>query len=301
MFLYTLDGMIAAEKGKTTLLGEIVNALPDRFSDVFLFLGLAFHPGVNTFLGAAAVCFILLVSYTGVLSKALGFAWRHEGPAGKVDRLAALLIAIILEIWRIKTNTVLPYVCCIGQSFFAWLMAWYVTGSIITILNRLNMLIVDIRLKEFTPSAIKGVVIYESKTGNTKTIAAEIAKIAGFSLYSISEGRYDFKEYDIVLLGSPVMRGRPSKSLADFIKKAQFPNKYGLFATYGMPVWGWISTRMLFSKLKKILSGKKMQFICSFSCPGFHHKYKTYKNRPNEIDILMAKNFGICIAEKYKK
>src|SRR5207248_7007122 len=40
-----LDGMVAVAAGKTTARGEIVNDLPDRISDVLIFVGVA-HSGL---------------------------------------------------------------------------------------------------------------------------------------------------------------------------------------------------------------------------------------------------------------
>ena len=37
MTLNTIDGVIAIERGNLRLKGEIVNALPDRYSDIFVF------------------------------------------------------------------------------------------------------------------------------------------------------------------------------------------------------------------------------------------------------------------------
>src|SRR5437764_4474666 len=45
LWLNMLDGMVALASGKASLVGEIVNELPDRFSDVIIFVGVA-HSGL---------------------------------------------------------------------------------------------------------------------------------------------------------------------------------------------------------------------------------------------------------------
>ena len=66
MILNTLDGLIALDQGKKTLVGDIVNALPDRYCDVFVLVGIALYPGVNKLLGLAMVCSVLLVRLASV-------------------------------------------------------------------------------------------------------------------------------------------------------------------------------------------------------------------------------------------
>ena len=97
MTLNTIDGVIAIERGNLKLKGEIINALPDRYSDIFILLGIAFSPLCPTILGAVGMASMFLVSYTGMLSKAIGANWQHHGPLGKVERLILIMIFSLLE------------------------------------------------------------------------------------------------------------------------------------------------------------------------------------------------------------
>ena len=67
MTLNTIDGVIAIERGNLRLKGEIVNALPDRYSDIFVLIGIAMSPLCNPFLGIIGMASMFLVSYTGML------------------------------------------------------------------------------------------------------------------------------------------------------------------------------------------------------------------------------------------
>ena len=87
MTLNTIDGVIAIERGNLRLKGEIVNALPDRYSDIFVLIGIALSPMCTPLLGMLGMASMFLVSYTGMLSKAIGAKWQHHGPLGKVERL----------------------------------------------------------------------------------------------------------------------------------------------------------------------------------------------------------------------
>jgi phosphatidylglycerophosphate synthase len=55
LWLNTLDGMVAMASGKASRAGEIVNELPDRFSDAIIFVG-AGHSGLCEPIGCYALC-----------------------------------------------------------------------------------------------------------------------------------------------------------------------------------------------------------------------------------------------------
>jgi|SRR3989344_5693088 len=96
--LNALDGLIARElKVKNQKFGEVLNELSDRFSDVIIFLGIAFSSFVVIYLAFIVIIFILLNSYLAILSKAAGGKRRYEGIIGKADRMFWLsVIAIII-------------------------------------------------------------------------------------------------------------------------------------------------------------------------------------------------------------
>src|SRR3989339_1116448 len=97
MTMNTIDGVIAIERGNLRLKGEIVNALPDRYSDIFIMIGIALSPLCNPVLGIIGLCSMFLVSYTGMMGKALGVEWQHHGPLGKVERLSILMIFSLFQ------------------------------------------------------------------------------------------------------------------------------------------------------------------------------------------------------------
>jgi len=148
MTLNTIDGVIAIERGKLRLKGEIVNALPDRYSDIFVMLGIAFSPYCCIHIGTIAAISVLLVSYTGMLGKAVGVNWQHHGPLGKVERLILMMIASFVQ--YILTARGLKYF-----TFFSYrttplelLMFLFIVGAQITIFNRVRGMLKEIREKE---------------------------------------------------------------------------------------------------------------------------------------------------------
>lgn len=85
-----LDGMVALASGKASRTGEIINELPDRISDVLIFVGVA-HSGLCHPLSAYWVAiFALLVAYVGTLGQAVGAQREFSGLMAKPWRMVAL-------------------------------------------------------------------------------------------------------------------------------------------------------------------------------------------------------------------
>ncbi len=85
-----LDGMVAVASGKASRRGEILNDLPDRFSDVIVFAAVAesglCHPTLGYWTAIAAV----LTAYVGILSQAVGAPRQFSGWMSKPWRMVAL-------------------------------------------------------------------------------------------------------------------------------------------------------------------------------------------------------------------
>jgi phosphatidylglycerophosphate synthase len=90
LWLNMLDGMVALASGKASRTGEIANELPDRISDVLIFVGVA-HSGLCHPLGGYwAAIFALLVAYVGTLGQAVGVQREFSGLMAKPWRMVAL-------------------------------------------------------------------------------------------------------------------------------------------------------------------------------------------------------------------
>lgn len=90
LWLNMLDGMVALASGKASLVGEIVNDLPDRVSDVVIFVGVA-HSGLCHLLTGywTALC-ALFVAYVGTLGQAVGVQREFSGVMSKPWRMVVL-------------------------------------------------------------------------------------------------------------------------------------------------------------------------------------------------------------------
>ncbi|HVX62393.1 MAG TPA: hypothetical protein VHC19_17375 [Pirellulales bacterium] len=90
LWLNMLDGMVALASGKASRTGEIANELPDRISDVAIFVGVA-HSGLcHVLSGYWAAIFALLVAYVGTLGQAVGVQREFSGVMTKPWRMVTL-------------------------------------------------------------------------------------------------------------------------------------------------------------------------------------------------------------------
>jgi phosphatidylglycerophosphate synthase len=90
LWFNVLDGMVALASGTASAVGEIVNELPDRISDVLIFVGLA-HSGLcHALSGYWGAIFALLVAYVGILGQAVGVQREFSGIMSKPWRMVVL-------------------------------------------------------------------------------------------------------------------------------------------------------------------------------------------------------------------
>ena len=87
-----LDGMVAVAASKASRRGEILNDLPDRISDVIIFIGVAHSGFMHPLLGYWAAIFSVLTAYVGLFGQALGVQREFGGIMSKPWRMVALSI-----------------------------------------------------------------------------------------------------------------------------------------------------------------------------------------------------------------
>ena len=242
---------------------------------------------------------MLLVSYTGMLGKAVGVEWQHHGPLGKVERLICVMAFTLLQYLCLRRG--FAHVSILGYSFTSleWCMVLFVVLGQVTVFNRVRSMLRQIAAREWPARAeshLAGkriLVTYDSRTGNTARVASRIGEALRAEVRRLDDVT-EADGYDLVVLGSPNMRGRPSGKVAQFLRKLRCTTGYAIFITYGMPVWGVLSTRMCTSFLRKT-AGRKPTGV--FSCKGRHAKYGTFKNHPTSEDLVSAYLFGVKLGK----
>jgi len=85
-----LDGMVALAAGSASRRGEILNELPDRISDVLIFVGAAHSGWMRPLFGYWAAIFSLGTAYVGTLGQAVGAEREYGGMMSKPWRMVVL-------------------------------------------------------------------------------------------------------------------------------------------------------------------------------------------------------------------
>jgi phosphatidylglycerophosphate synthase len=85
-----LDGMVAVAAGKASARGEIVNDLPDRVSDVIIFVGVAHSDLMSPLIGYWTAIVSVLTAYVGLFGQAIGRRREFGGIMSKPWRMVAL-------------------------------------------------------------------------------------------------------------------------------------------------------------------------------------------------------------------
>ena len=125
-----LDGMVAVAAGKASRRGEILNDLPDRVSDVIIFVGLSHSGLMNPIFGYWAAIAALLTAYVGLFGQALGVQREFGGIMSKPWRMVALHIGAWLEF--------LSYRSFGGFTILDWTCFIVIAGCVQTIVVRLK-------------------------------------------------------------------------------------------------------------------------------------------------------------------
>lgn len=134
-----LDGMVAMASGKASLRGEILNDLPDRISDVVIFVGVA-HSGLNAVAsGYWAAIMALLTAYVGLFGQALKVQREFSGWMSKPWRMVVLHLGAWLMFGLIRWNRGNEVWC--GLTAMDWMCIVVIAGCVQTIWVRLSRIL----------------------------------------------------------------------------------------------------------------------------------------------------------------
>ena len=112
-----LDGLVAFAACKVSRRGEILNDLPDRVSDIVIFVGVAHSGLMNPLIGYWAAIFAVLTSYVGLFGQALGVQRQFGGMMSKPWRMIALHVGAWLTFFlgqqSLATFTIFDWTCLV--------------------------------------------------------------------------------------------------------------------------------------------------------------------------------------------
>ena len=93
-----IDGKVAKITNKSSIKGDFLDHALDRYGDVIILSGLALSSW-NRYptLGILAISGMLLTSYMGTQSQAIGYKRNYSGFLGRADRLILLMVAAVIQ------------------------------------------------------------------------------------------------------------------------------------------------------------------------------------------------------------
>jgi len=136
-----IDGKVAKITKKTSLRGDFLDHALDRYADVFMVGGLALSSWCRPSIGLLAIIGMLLTSYMGTQSQAIGHKRDYSGLLGRADRLVLLMIfPIVQHIWLrsfiqqflIENSIKLPW----NTTILEWVLIYFAVVGNITAIQR---------------------------------------------------------------------------------------------------------------------------------------------------------------------
>ena len=104
LWLNMFDGMVALAAGKASKKGEIINDLPDRISDVLIFLGVAHSGWCNAYYAYWVAIAAVIVAYVGLFGQAVGVQREFSGMMAKPWRIVLLSIGALATMFLVLND-----------------------------------------------------------------------------------------------------------------------------------------------------------------------------------------------------
>lgn len=96
-FFDAIDGAVAHLTGKASPRGDMVDHVIDRYADFFMIAGVSLSTFADIRIGLIALGCVMIASYMGTQSQALGLKRDYGGVLGRAERMVLLMIFLILQ------------------------------------------------------------------------------------------------------------------------------------------------------------------------------------------------------------
>ncbi|WP_136715298.1 CDP-alcohol phosphatidyltransferase family protein [Halorientalis salina] len=126
-WLDLLDGALARRLGTDSKAGDLLDHVLDRYADIVMLVGMA--AGLGRYpLGLAAVTGVLMTSYLGTQSQAVGLDRVYGGLLGRADRLALMgFVGLAAAVYPASLS---------GLTLVGWLLVLFAVVGHFTALQR---------------------------------------------------------------------------------------------------------------------------------------------------------------------
>lgn len=111
---------------------------------------------------------------------------------------------------------------------------------------------------------MRAIILYASKSGNTKKIADSMAAQLGCEAIKITPentpATFDLEQYDLILVGTGLYAGTPNEDIVKFLHHLNLKSQkqFGLFITWGGAPR---SDKIALGKLEALLEGKSQKVL----------------------------------------
>ncbi|MHB1439372.1 MAG: CDP-alcohol phosphatidyltransferase family protein [Cuniculiplasma sp.] len=126
--LDAVDGFVARKRNISSRSGDMLDHTFDRYSDIALITGFSFSIFGNVYLGMLALGGVFMTSYLGTQSQALGLKRNYGGLLGRADRLAIMLVIILVELAFPFNLKFLIQITPVNLMLLWFLIAGYITS-----------------------------------------------------------------------------------------------------------------------------------------------------------------------------
>jgi archaetidylinositol phosphate synthase len=132
-FFDALDGKIAKMNKTASLRGDFLDHALDRYADVFIVGGIAISSWCDLRIGFFAIIGMLLTSYMGTQSQAIGLKRMYAGVLGRADRITVLIFTPFIQHILIRLGIIDIY---LDFNLIEWAMIYLAIMGNFTALQR---------------------------------------------------------------------------------------------------------------------------------------------------------------------
>ncbi|HDP96943.1 MAG TPA: CDP-alcohol phosphatidyltransferase family protein [Euryarchaeota archaeon] len=135
--LDAVDGIVARISGKSSVRGDLVDHVIDRYSDFIMIAGISLSAFADARIGLLALGSILIVSYLGTQSQALGMKRDYSGMLGRAERILLILLFLLLQYaFEALGSGVFEVTSSVSLTLLDVLLVFFILAANITALQR---------------------------------------------------------------------------------------------------------------------------------------------------------------------
>lgn len=137
-FFDALDGRVALLSGKATPRGDLVDHVIDRLADFFILSGVSLSGFADVRIGLLALGSVLIASYMGTQSQALGLKRDYGGILGRAERILLTMVFLLASyaVLEISPGSYMLAIGGLSLSILDLMLLLFTILAVVTILQR---------------------------------------------------------------------------------------------------------------------------------------------------------------------